>query len=176
MKRVECPFEDDVLMYVGTGRWPDRAPAELTTHAASCEVCGDLAVVAGAMDTERGDVPVSARVPSAGTVWWHAQLRAREDAAKAVGRPITFAQAALLAACGGAAGAVFGATTGWFQRGLSAVVETTRSVAASVHLPALPTVSFDPTTFVATYGPSLTVAAIGIGVVFAVVAWAFREG
>ena len=118
MKRVECPFEDDVLMYVGTGRWPDRAPAELTTHAASCEVCGDLAVVAGAMDTERGDVPVSARVPSAGTVWWHAQLRAREDAAKAVGRPITFAQAALLAACGGAAGAVFGATTGWFQRGL----------------------------------------------------------
>ena len=176
MKRVECPFEDDVLMYVGTGRWPDRAPAELTTHAASCEVCGDLAVVAGAMDTERGEVPVSARVPSAGTVWWHAQLRAREDAAKAVGRPITFAQAALLAACGGAAGAVFGATTGWFQRGLSAVVETTRSVAASVHLPTLPAIAFDPSTFVATYGPSLTVAGIGAAIVFAVVAWAFREG
>jgi len=176
MKRVECPFEDDVLMYVGTGRWPNGAPAELTAHAASCDVCGDLAVVAGAMDTERGEVPVSARVPSAGTVWWHAQLRAREDAAKAVGRPITWAQAALLAACGGAAGAIFGATTGWFQRALSAVLDTTRSVAASVHLPTLPAVSFDPTTFVSTYGPSLTIAGIGVAVTLAVVAWAFREG
>jgi len=174
--KPECQFEDDVLMYVGTGRWPDRAPKELTAHAATCEVCGDLAVVAQGMDAERA-VPVSARVPSAGTVWWHAQLRARQEAVKTVGRPITFAQAALLAACGGAAGAVFGATTGWFQRALHVIAETTQSVASRVHLPQLPSLpQTDLTSFVAVYGPSLAIAGIGIAVAAAVVAWAFREG
>ena len=43
MKPIECRFEEDVLMYVGTGRWPDRAPAEVTAHAATCEICRDLA-------------------------------------------------------------------------------------------------------------------------------------
>ena len=176
MKRVECQFEDDVLMYVSTGRWPDRVPAELVAHAATCDVCGDLSIVAHAMDTERGEVPASARVPSAGTVWWHAQLRAREEAVKTVGRPITVAQAALLAACGGAAGAIFGATTGWFQRALDAVVETTKSVAANVHLPQMPSITFDATSFVANYGTSLTVAGVGVALMIAVVAWTFREG
>ena len=85
MKCIECRFEDDVLMYVGTGRWPDRAPADLTAHAANCEVCRDLAAVASAMDAERDAEADSARVPTAGTVWWHAQLRARQEAVKAVG-------------------------------------------------------------------------------------------
>jgi len=176
MKRMECQFEEDVLMYVSTGRWPDRVPAEIAAHAATCDVCGDLATVANAMDAERGDVPASARVPSAGTVWWHAQLRAREEAVKTVGRPITVVQGALLAACGAAAGAVFGATTGWFQRALDVVVDTTRSVASSVHLPQMPAVTFDASSFVATYGTSLTVAGIGLALMVAVVAWAFREG
>ena len=176
MKRVDCAHEDDVLMYVGTGRWPDRAPADLTAHAATCPVCGDLAVVARAMDADRGAEGASARVPSAGTVWWHAQLRARQDAAKHVGRPITLAQGALLAVCGGAAGAVFGATTGWFQGALHATADTVRSTAASVHLPQLPAMTVDATTFAATYGTSLTVAGVGVAVALAVVVWAFREG
>jgi hypothetical protein len=115
-------------------------------------------------------------VPTAGTVWWHAQLRARQEAATHVGRPITFAQAALLAVCGGAAGAVFGATTGWFQRALHATADTVRSTAAGIHLPRLPVVAADATTFAATYGTSLTIAGLGIAVALAVVVWAFREG
>ena len=175
MKRVECQFEDDVLMYVATGRWPDRAPAELTKHAATCAVCGDLAVVANAMEGERGEVPASARVPSSGTVWWHAQLRAREDAAKVVGRPITMVQAALLAVCGGVAGALFGATTVWFQRALTTVSESAKSVAASIHLPQMPAIDFDATAFVSAHATGLTIAGVGIALAFAVVAWAFRE-
>jgi hypothetical protein len=176
MKPVECRFEDDVLMYVATDRWPDRAPAELTAHAATCAVCGDLAVVARAMDAERGVEVPSARVPSAGTVWWHAQLRARQEAVKTVGRPITVAQAALLAVCGGAAGAVFGATTGWFQRALQIVGDGARSVAANVHLPQLPSFQVDATTFVATYGVGLSIVGLTLAAAIGVMLWAFREG
>ena len=175
MKRIECVHEDDVLMYVGTGRWPDRAPAELVSHAGTCAVCGELAMVSQAMGAQRDEELSSARVPSAGTVWWHAQLRARQDAAKSAGKPMTFAQGALLAACGGVAGAVFGATTGWFQRALHATADATRSIASTVHvsLPGLPT---DATTFAATYGTSLVVGGIGMAIAIGVVIWAFREG
>lgn len=176
MKPVECRFEDDVLMYVATERWPDRVPVELKEHAATCPVCGDLAVVARAMDAERGEEVPSARVPSAGTVWWHAQLRARQEAVKTVGRPITVAHAVLLAVCGGAAGAVFGATTGWFQRALHIVGDSARSVAANVHMPQLPSFQVDATTFVATYATSLGIVAVTLAVAAGVMFWAFREG
>jgi hypothetical protein len=175
MRRVGCTHEDDVLMYVGTGRWPDRAPAELVAHAVTCPVCGDLAMVSRAMGGQRDEELTSARVPSAGTVWWHAQLRARQDAARSVGKPITLAQGALLAACGGVAGAVFGATTGWFQRALHATADAARSVTSSVHLPPLPNAT-DATTFAATYGTSLAVAGISIAIAVGVVIWAFKEG
>ena len=175
MTRIECVHEDDVLMYVGTGRWPDRAPAELVEHAAACPVCSDLSVVASAIDGERGAEQSSARVPTAGTVWWHAQLRARQEAAKSVGKPITLAQAALLALCGGAAGAVFGATTGWFQRALHATADVARSIASNIHLPQLPAAT-DAASFAATYGASLAVVGAGIAIAIGVVVWAFKEG
>jgi len=176
MKHVDCEFEDDVLMYVHTGRWPDRVPAEIVEHAATCEVCGDLAAVAQAMDVERAAAPKSADVPSAGTMWWRAKLRARQDAATTVGRPITAVQAALLAVCGGVAGAVFGATTGWFQRALHWMADGTRAITANVHLPQLSLPATDTTTFVATYGTTLAIAGVGAALALAVVVWAFREG
>ncbi len=177
MKRIDCPFEDDVLMMVTTGRWPDRAPADLVAHAADCDVCGDLAVVARAIEEatafdETHAREDDARLPGAGTVWWRAQLRARQEAAAAVGRPITVAQAALLAACGGAAGAVFGATTGWFQQALQRGREIVASVASHVHLPALPAGAGTP---LATYGASLAVAGICLALAVGIVVWAFRE-
>jgi hypothetical protein len=176
MTRVECPFEDDVLMYVHTGRWPDRVPAELVAHAATCDVCADLAFVAHALDTDRGADRASVATPSAGTMWWRAQLRARQEAATTAGRPITAVQAALLAVCGGVAGAVFGATTGWFQRALHAIAEVVRATTAGVHLPQFSASSADAASLAAGYGATLAIMGIGVAVAIAVVVWAFREG
>ena len=88
----ECGREQDVLDAVSSGRWPGRCDDELRVHVNACLVCSDLANVAAAVIDDRDAAWSQARVPSAGIVWWRAQLRAREDAARAAGRPVAFVQ------------------------------------------------------------------------------------
>jgi hypothetical protein len=182
--RLDCPHEADVLMMVTTGQWPDRAPAELREHAATCSLCADVALIAQVIDEDADLIRGRSRkneasmpapqLPSAGTVWWRAQLRARQDAAKAVGRPITVAQGALLAVVGGVAGAVFGATTGWFQSVLQRGWGGIKVAASTIHLPALPSLAVD-TTGLADYRAGFIIIGIGAALAMAVVMWALRE-
>lgn len=88
----DCRFESDVLDALASRRWPARAGAELQAHVRTCRSCADLAAVAGALLHEEEAAFDQARVPAAGAVWHRAQLRAREDAARAATRPIGFAQ------------------------------------------------------------------------------------
>ena len=88
----ECDREEDVLDALAARRWPDRAPDDLRLHVTTCTVCADLAEVATAVLDDRQQLWSEARVPPAGVVWWRAQLRAREDAARAAGRPVAFIQ------------------------------------------------------------------------------------
>jgi hypothetical protein len=92
MMLTECKREQDVLDAVATGRWPLRCDEELRAHVNACLICSDLAEVAAAIVDDRDAAWSQARVPSAGVVWWRAQLRAREDAARAAGRPVAFIQ------------------------------------------------------------------------------------
>jgi len=117
MKRVECPHEGDVLAAVSTNRWPSRVDADLRDHVAACDICTDvLAVVAVFQEeTETEAEGARARVPDSALVWWRAQLRARQDAARVAVRPITVAQSVAFAVTVGVAGALFGATASWFQ-------------------------------------------------------------
>jgi hypothetical protein len=184
--RLDCPYEADVLMVVTTGQWPDRAPAELREHAATCSLCADVALIAQVIEedadwirgrsnnNDEASMPAPPQLPSAGTVWWRAQLRARQDAAKTVGRPITVAQGALLAVVGGVAGAVFGATTGWFQSVLQRGWGGIKVAASTIHLPALPSFSVD-TTGLADYRAGFIIVGIGAALAMAVVMWALRE-
>lgn len=182
MTRLDCPHEADVLMMVTTGQWPDRAPAELREHVAACSLCADVALIAQVIEEDAGwvrgsnqDATMPApQLPSAGTVWWRAQLRARQDAAKAVGRPITVAQGALLAVVGGVAGAVFGATTGWFQSVLQRGWGGIKVAASTIHLPTLPSLAVD-TTGLADYRAGFIIIGIGAALAMAVVMWALRE-
>jgi hypothetical protein len=59
---------------------------------ASCGICADLVEVATALLDDREQAWREAHVPPSGVVWWRAQLRAREDAARAAGRPLAFIQ------------------------------------------------------------------------------------
>ena len=88
----ECDREQDVLDALSAGRWPDRCDADLRAHVTTCRLCTDLADVATALLDEHDSAWREARVPPSGVVWWRAQLRAREEAARAAGRPLAFIQ------------------------------------------------------------------------------------
>jgi hypothetical protein len=115
MKPVECEFEAEVLGAVLQSRWPDRVDDELRAHAASCAICSDVVAVAGAFDGSLEEMRASAELPDASRVWWQAQLRARREAVKAAGRPITAVQLVAFACAVGLLGACIGATSTWFQ-------------------------------------------------------------
>jgi hypothetical protein len=95
---IECPREQDVLDAVSAGRWPGKCPGELAAHVASCDICRDVAAGFAALAEERDAAWEEAPVPPPSLVWWRAQIRAREEAARAAARPIAVAQA-LAAAC-----------------------------------------------------------------------------
>lgn len=89
---IPCEREQDVLDAVSSGRWPARCDEELRVHVDACVLCSDLAKVAAAVIGDRDAAGSQARIPSAGIVWWRVQLRAREEAARAAGRPLAFIQ------------------------------------------------------------------------------------
>jgi hypothetical protein len=117
MNAFECPHEQDLLDAIQASRWPDRAEAALTAHVAGCAVCRDVATVAPAF-MGGTDGPVGIHVPEAGAVWLRAQWRARAEAERLATHPITAAQAAAIGCVAAISGALFGATSAWFQGGL----------------------------------------------------------
>jgi hypothetical protein len=87
---TECARETEVVNAVLAGAWPDRCDEALTAHASHCEICGEVAAVAGvireANESERRDV----QVPVAGQVWWRAAVRARLETSHAATQPMTW--------------------------------------------------------------------------------------
>ncbi len=65
---------------------------------ADCPQCGPLVRLAEEIRLEFEQTKSEARIPTAEIVWWRAQMRAREDAARKVARPILFMQALAIAA------------------------------------------------------------------------------
>lgn len=88
---LSCPYERDVLDLVAIGQWPGRADAILRTHAQACATCAEVAAVAAAV-REWADEPAPVVVPDASVVWYLAQVRAREDAARRASLPVLAAQ------------------------------------------------------------------------------------
>jgi len=93
MNATECVRESEILDEIAAGRWPAEAPAALTSHAASCPVCADLALAASALHHDAAVATVTPlALPSAGQVWWRAELRARHEAARLAQRPVLAVQ------------------------------------------------------------------------------------
>jgi hypothetical protein len=101
VKAIECGREQELIDALTSARWPERCGADLRTHVASCGACADTLAVALPLLTDGEAAYGSARVPSSGIVWWRAQMRARQEAARAASRPITVVQAVAFA-CGAA--------------------------------------------------------------------------
>lgn len=92
MSAIDCGREQELLDALSSSRWPTRCDPELRAHVEACAVCADTLAVALLLLTEGHVAYASARVPSSGTVWWRAQMRARQEAARAASRPITIVQ------------------------------------------------------------------------------------
>ena len=118
MKRVDCEFEADVLSAVLQCRWPDHVDAGLRAHVATCEICADVAAIAGAIDGAREEMRATATVPDSGRVWWVAQLRARREAAETASRPIAAIQWIAFACAAGLLAAYCSATATWLRSAL----------------------------------------------------------
>jgi hypothetical protein len=121
MSAFECPYEQDLLDALQASRWPDRVEAALKAHVPGCAVCRDIATVAP-MVIGATDAPAGIQVPEAGAVWLRAQWRARAEAERMATHPITAAQAAAIGCVAAVLGALFGATSAWFQTHLSSLV------------------------------------------------------
>lgn len=93
MTAPECVREAEIVEAIGAGQWPDGAPEALRTHAASCPICADLALAASALHDDAAVVcQAPMALPSAGQVWWRAELRARHEAARLAQRPVIAVQ------------------------------------------------------------------------------------
>jgi hypothetical protein len=104
MKPAECPRELEILEAVSSERWPPENGSDLRDHACTCPVCRDTVEVALAFREDRAAAILAARVPSAGLVWWRAEMRSRRDAVSKATRPIRIVES-VAAGCA-AAGAL----------------------------------------------------------------------
>jgi hypothetical protein len=98
---IECSGEQDVIDAVSSGRWPDRCDGALRAHVAACAICAEVAEVARALQDDHEAAWRDARVPPSGRVWWRAEMRARQEAARIAARPITLVQGAAAVCAGG---------------------------------------------------------------------------
>jgi hypothetical protein len=78
---------------------------------AECPECGPLVALADQIRREFAHTRQHAHVPTPEIVWWRAQMRAREEAARTAARPIVFTQALAVAALIGLLVSVVGRLT-----------------------------------------------------------------
>ena len=115
MTRRFCTREAELWEAVAAGRWPLPAGEELSLHVTSCRSCSELVSVTAALIADGSAARRDAVVPSAAIVWWRAQMRARQEAARAITRPITFVQGLAIACAAGVALGLAGFVTAWLR-------------------------------------------------------------
>lgn len=122
--KLQCQFEQELLDAVAARRWPDRAEAQLREHVAQCALCSDVAEIAGAFFEDRDCARAEAAVPPASAVWWRAQIRAREEAARVAARPLLIFQALATVVVAVVAVALAPAASTWIRASLAALGAT----------------------------------------------------
>ena len=120
MSNGVCHREQDVLDALVSGRME-----ELREHLAACSDCADLALVAGAFQSESVE---EAHLPSASFLWWKSKLRARrESEAKAIQPVLVAEKIALAAGAAGLAGVAW-----WFWPSATFLLNSTLALGTGV--------------------------------------------
>ena len=118
---LHCQYEQDLLDAIGARRWPERADAALREHVRTCAVCADVAEIASAFLDDGDLARTEAKVPSASAVWWRAQVRAREEAARVAARPIALVQTVSTICVAAASIAAAPAASAWVRELVTAL-------------------------------------------------------
>jgi hypothetical protein len=92
MNLPHCEHEQQVIEAWRFGRWAGPWGEEIRRHAADCAVCSEVARVAEALRREDERQQREVRLPSAGLVWWKAQLAARRAAEERAAQPIAWVE------------------------------------------------------------------------------------
>ena len=97
MKLPHCEREQEVLDALRSGRWAGAWGEGIRQHVAACAVCAEVALVAQEFQREdelaRTELQQpGAGLPSAGLVWWKAQMAARRAAQQRAAGPIVFVE------------------------------------------------------------------------------------
>jgi hypothetical protein len=92
MKLEQCDREQAVLDALTSGRWATPWGEEIRRHAASCAVCSEVVLVTETLRREEQSAEAEVRLPSAGLVWWKAQLAARRAAEQRAAQPIALVE------------------------------------------------------------------------------------
>jgi hypothetical protein len=91
MTPFTCAREKEVAVLLHRGHWPQASAPELWDHVAACHICADLVVVTQTFQGAKASA-AAPHLPSAGALWWRAQLRRRNTAIERINRPILGAQ------------------------------------------------------------------------------------
>lgn len=94
---MACTREKEVAVLLEMGQWPQASPEELRTHVAGCRVCGERVLLTERLRAARAAAMAEAQLPTAGALWWRAQLRRRNEALERVSKPMLGAQIFALA-------------------------------------------------------------------------------
>lgn len=131
MTRRYCARESDVWDAIAGGRWPPAPGGSLLEHVRSCRSCGDLVAVSVALAADAASARATTTVPSAAVVWWRAQVRARQEAARAATRPITVVQGLAIACSAGIALGIAGFAGAWLRGVTSSLLGWSLSAASA---------------------------------------------
>jgi len=119
--RNSCEREAETIRAAWGVAGPAALDARTAAHVAECPHCAEIAELARVFRDERDAAVDEARTPSAGLVWWRAQLRTRNEAAVKAGRPIAAVHAIALGTTAAAVAAVAGIAVSGFEGLLSAL-------------------------------------------------------
>ena len=138
-----CHREQEIVDLVVSDRWRDEGDDLLRAHAAECGACAETLELARLLHDDQRMLCDEAPVPSAGAVWWRASMRARAEAVRTAGQPITLLQGiAAATAVGlfvGLAGAWWRSIVpggAWFERA-GDLVSRSAAIPAALGLPLL---------------------------------------
>jgi hypothetical protein len=124
MTPAACTREAEVVAAFSSSIDKSVSSGDLARHLTECASCAEIVQVARLIAEVQAEDVQSASVPSAGQVWWRAQVRARADARRVAERPMHITQAVAAASVTGALAAGIGWASPWIKQTASWVQGT----------------------------------------------------
>jgi hypothetical protein len=87
-----CSQQQKVAAAIQAGQWPEGCDPALCAHVESCLICSDEAMLAQAFRQSHSAALQQPQLPSAGILWWRAQLRRKNADLERMIHPVAVAE------------------------------------------------------------------------------------